>query len=118
MNLRLLETPDLMVKLAYLSEALQIRAAKPHRAKELVMKDGLLREVNWMILNALAEERELKAVDWVDPQWTLKGCLNGRMNLDNGNRHPEVVETNGKAADSQNVDERNRQLPVNQEQRN
>ena len=46
MNLRLLEMPDLMVKHAHLSVALRIRAAKPHRAMELVMKDGLLREVN------------------------------------------------------------------------
>ena len=115
MNLRLLEMPDLMVKHAHLSVALRIRAAKPHRAIELVMKDGLLREVNWMILNALAEERELKAVDGVDPPGTRNVCLDGRMTLDSEDLRLEAVETDVEAADSRVMDGRNRWLPVRRE---
>ena len=64
---RLLGALELMVKLAYLLEALLDRAATPHRMEGLVMLNGLLREVTRKRLDALAEERELKAVDRVDP---------------------------------------------------
>ena len=65
-----------------------------------------------MRLITLAEERELKAVDGVDPPWTLNVCLNGRMTLDSEDLRREAVETDVKAADSRVMGEPDRRLPV------
>ena len=58
---------DLMVMHAYLLEALLERTAKPYLVKELDLLNGLLRKVTRKRLDALAKERRLTAVDWVDP---------------------------------------------------
>ena len=68
-----------------------------------------------MILNTPAEERELKAVDGVDPPETLNVCLDGRMTLDSEDLRLEAVETDVEAADSRVMDGRSRRLPVTQE---
>ena len=68
-----------------------------------------------MILNTLAEERELKAVDGVDPPETLNVCLDGRMTLDSEDLRREAVKTDVKAADSRVLGEQDRRLPVDQE---
>ena len=62
-----LGAPELKVMHAYLLEALLERAAKPHLVMELDLLNGLLRKVTRKRLDALAKERRLTAVDWVDP---------------------------------------------------
>ena len=66
-------------------------------------------------LNTLAEERRLKAVDGVDPPWTLNVCLDGRMALNNAGSRLGAAETDVKAADSRVLGEQDRRLPVDQE---
>ena len=66
-------------------------------------------------LNTLAEERRLKAVDGADPPEILKVCLDGRMALNNAGSRLGAVKTNVMAADSRELGEQDRKLPVDQE---